>query len=85
LPASFPPIQESKNLHPYYVVGFSDGVACFHVAISKRPEPQRGWIVQAILQIILNSKDKALLERIKAHFGVGVLSEPRQNVCHYPV
>lgn len=68
------------------MAGFSDGEACFHVAISKKPNTSsRGWIVQAIFQIILNSKDKALLEKIQAYFGVGVISEPRKNVCHYKV
>jgi LAGLIDADG endonuclease len=53
--------------------------------LKKTNTSSRGWIVQAIFQIILNSKDKALLEKIQAYFGVGVISEPRKNVCHYKV
>jgi len=64
------------TLNPWYITGFSDGEACFHVSLKKRSDLKTGWHVQASYQIALHSKDKPLLELIcSRNFGVGSVTQ----------
>lgn len=73
------------TLNPWYITGFSDGEACFHVSLKKRSDLKTGWHVQASYQIALHSKDKPLLELICAHFGVGSVTQKGKNEHQYRV
>lgn len=64
-------INQNKNLHPYYITGFSDGESCFGVKIFKSTF-KIGWQVQAFFEIYLHKKDLPLL--IKSFFGVGSIT-----------
>ena len=62
------------KLNPWYVTGFSDGEACFHIAIGKNIKYKNGFYVNPGFSIVLHKKDKILLEKIQAYFGgIGTL------------
>lgn len=71
------------TLNPWYITGFSDGEACFHVSLKKRSDLKTGWHVQASYQIALHSKD--ILELICAHFGVGSVTQKGKDEHQYRV
>ena len=55
-------------LNPFFVTGFSDGEACFHLAIGKNPKYKNGYYVNPGFSIVLHIKDKLLLEKIPEFF-----------------
>jgi len=69
------------ELNPFYVTGFSDGEACFHLAIGKNPKYKNGYYVNSEFSIALHEKDKILLEKIKAYFGgIGILKTGKKFI-----
>ena len=72
--------EASQRLHakdlvkdPYYITGFSDGEACFHISVLKNKNYKTGYAVLPIFSIQLHIKDHPLLEQIKNYFQVGTL------------
>jgi hypothetical protein len=61
----------NRQLHPYFITGFSDGEACFSVKITKSKTHLTGWRVQLCFEIGLDKRDIALLKKIQLFFGVG--------------
>ncbi len=55
---------------PFFITGFTDGEGCFSLGLS----PTK---VQAVFQINLHIKDRAILEDIKTVLAVGYVSSPR--------
>ena len=79
---SFSTISENPSqLNPYFVTGFSDAEASFQVLVIKnknsisRPasRTRESWSVRSVFTIGLNSRDLALLLRIKSFFGCGII------------
>jgi hypothetical protein len=61
-------------LNPFFVTGFSDGEACFHLAIGKNSKYKNGYYVNPGFSIVLHKKDKLLLEKFQEYLGgVGTL------------
>jgi hypothetical protein len=56
----------------------------FYFLVSKDANRKTGWQVQLIFKISLAKSDKVLLERIKAHFGVGEIYTT-ENSSNYKV
>jgi hypothetical protein len=73
------------SLHPWFITGFVDGEGCFIVSVSKKSKLKSGWELSARFQIGLNTKDKLLLDRIQAYFGVGIVYKAEINVYRYIV
>lgn len=72
--------EASQRLHAedlvkdsYYITGFSDGEACFHISVLKNKNYKTGYVVLPIFSIQLHIKDHPLLEQIKNYFQVGTL------------
>jgi hypothetical protein len=59
----------NTELNPFYITGFSDGEACFHLAMGKRSKYKNGYYVNPGFSIGLHKKDIALLEKIQSYFG----------------
>jgi hypothetical protein len=76
---SVPEETDSHKLEPDYVTGFADAEACFSITINKNPKSKTGWQVRAKFEIELHQKDRDLLERIKASFGVGNIYKSGKN------
>ena len=75
-----------SSLHPWFITGFVDGEGCFTVSVSKKSKLKSGWELSASFQININTKDKLLLDRIQAYFGVGnVYKAAEINAYHYIV
>ena len=73
------------ELNPLYVTGFSDGEACFHLAIGKNAKYKLGFYVNPGFSIALHKKDENLLRKIQEFFGgVGVLRE-KENIVQFRV
>ena len=79
---SFSTISENPSqFNPYFVTGFSDAEASFQVLVIKnknsisRPasRTRESWSVRSVFTIGLNSRDLALLLRIKSFFGCGII------------
>lgn len=69
------------ELHPLYVTGFSDGEACFHLAIGKNTKYKIGYYVNPGFSIALHKKDEELLRKIQSFFGgIGVLKVKKDIV-----
>lgn len=70
----WPPFREdlkAKRLNPFWVTGFCDGKATFHLAIIPNSKFKAGYQIRFIFSIWLKKEDKILLERLKDFFGVG--------------
>lgn len=69
------------ELNPLYVTGFSDGEACFHLAIGKNTKYKIGYYVNPGFSIAIHKKDEELLRKIQAFFGgIGVLKVKKDIV-----
>ena len=69
------------ELNPWYVTGFSDGEACFHIAIGKNTKYKIGYYVNPGFSIALHKKDEELLRKIQEFFGgIGVLKVKKDIV-----
>lgn len=75
-----------KLQNPWYVTGFSDAESCFSVQISKLRN-HKNWAVQLRFEIYLHIEDLAILEEIKAFFGVGsiLISKNSRKVATFRV
>ena len=60
-----------QTLNPFWVTGFSDAESCFTVRISKDETRLQNLRLCPIFSIELHERDKILLEKIQAFFGVG--------------
>lgn len=52
-------------MNPNWVTGFTDAEGCFMINITKSKTNRIGWQIQACFQILLHSRDKELLIKIK--------------------
>jgi hypothetical protein len=71
-----PPLKGGSNLelNPFYVTGYSDGEACFHLAIGKNTRYKLGYYVNPGFTITVHKKDREILTRIQKFFGgIGVV------------
>ncbi len=72
----------TQPLDPSWIVGFVDGEGCFSVAIHANPRNARrtgGWQLTATFQVYQHESERALLERLRAHFGCGELYHKGPN------
>jgi len=61
------------KLNPDWLVGFIDGVGCFHVEISKHPEVKFNYQILPELTVVQHKRDIALLYRIRSVMECGVV------------
>ena len=54
-----------SQLNPNFVTGFCDAEASFQVLVIKNKNSMLGWSVRSVFTIGLNSRDLALLLKIK--------------------
>jgi hypothetical protein len=75
------PGKDKFELDPNYVTGFSDGEACFHLAIGKNSKLRVGYYVNPGFSIVLHKKDEELLREIQKFFGgIGVFKVKKDIV-----
>ena len=61
------------DLHPQWIVGFTDGEGCFRLGITHHPEMSTGFQVLPELVIVQNRRNVKVLHALKQHFGCGVV------------
>ena len=72
----------SKNylLDPWFITGLFDAKGSFVITIIYNIRYKSGWFVQAIIQIKINEKDRALIKSIQDFFGgIGYVSKPNNT------
>ena len=70
----------NNKLEPYFVTGFSDGEANFHVSVIPRKESKLKWRTRIMFQIGLHLEEMPLLLSIQDYFkGIGVISKDLKN------
>jgi len=75
----------SAKLNPWFITGFADAESSFSVFVIKKSTLRVGWELSASFQIGLDAKDKFLLDRIQAYFGVGKVYKGEKNIYRYLV
>ena len=53
--------QNVKQLHPWYVTGFTNGEQSFILSVTKNKRYKTGWAVKLVFQLALHERDKAIL------------------------
>lgn len=77
---------KSTELNPFFITGFSDGEACFHLSIGKNSKYKNGYYVNPGFSIGLHKKDRALLEKIQSYFGgLGAIRKQREGFVQYRI
>jgi hypothetical protein len=66
-------LQKNILLDPMWIVGFTDGEGCFHVAISKNSTMKLGNHALRGFSIVQNVRDINLLSTIAEYFGCGIV------------
>jgi hypothetical protein len=72
-------------MDPWFITAFADGDCCFYISKIKNCQLKIGWQTLACFEIDLDAKDKVLLDRIQAYFGVGNVYKAKRNTCRYMV
>ena len=67
------------------MTGFADAESCFGLYIYKNTSLKTGWYVFLNFNITLHKKDINLLNQIKNFFGVGIVSNHRDQSKQYNV
>ncbi len=62
---------QQERLDAKWIVGFTDGEGCFHIAINSLKEMSLGWQVLPEFRIVQHERDEAVLHKIKEYFGFG--------------
>nr|QCW06948.1 hypothetical protein [Drechslerella brochopaga] len=74
------------NLNPFFVTGFCDAEACFHLSIGKNSKYKIGYYVNPGFSIGLHKKDLSLLEKIQSYFGgIGTISKQTKNSIQFRI
>ena len=66
---SQPQASGTIKLSPWFITGFSDAEGCFGFNISKSSKHSIGWNISAYFAINIHSKDKPILDLIRAQLG----------------
>ena len=70
------------NLHPQWVVGFTDGEGCFHVGIARHTGMTVGFQVLPEFVVVQHRRDVKVLHALKRYFDCGVVrSNHGDRVC----
>jgi len=79
------------DLHPYYIVGFTDAEATFTISITKdnrerktvrrqsKDKEREIYSIHPSFAISLNIKDKDLISKLQSYFGVGRVKQDLGN------
>ena len=62
---------QQERLDAEWIVGFTDGEGCFHVAINKIDKMSLGWQVLPEFRIVQHEKNEETLHKIKSYFDFG--------------
>jgi len=65
-------LSEEPKLDPYYITGFSDAESSFTVSLINSNKEVKKYSPRLIFKIELNIREKFLLDRVAAFFGVGI-------------
>lgn len=77
---------EFENIKdPHWVLGFTEGEACFFVRIYNSPKSKLNRTVQVAFIITQHIRDLALLEGLKNFFNCGRVNKRSTNACDFSV
>lgn len=70
---------QQERLNSEWIVGFTDGEGCFHIAINPLKKMSLGWQVLPEFRIVQHEKDELVLHKIKEYFGFGDININRRD------
>lgn len=73
------------NLQAQYIVGFTDGVGCFHVGVSKQSSYETGYQILPEFTVTQHKRDIKILYALKSYFKCGVVRHNNKNAYSYRV
>ena len=73
----------TNELNPNYVTGFTDGEGCFLINVRPKPNRKNGYGVELSYRINLHLRDRELLLRIQNFFCVGRLTGIHNSCVQY--
>ena len=73
------------QLSPYYITGYTDAEGSFALTVLKGRGPSGLGLARLIFKIGVHVRDKELVERIAAYFGVGKVYADHPESCQYLV
>ena len=73
------------NLEAQWIVGFTDGEGCFHVAVNRHPDMKTGYQVLPEFTVVQHERDVQILHALKAYFGCGVVRSNHGDRMAYRV
>ena len=73
------------DLHPEWVVGFTDGEGCFHVSVQKNRSLEVGYQVLPEFVVVQHERDKPVLYALKRFFRAGVVRRNHEDRWAYRV
>ena len=65
---------QQERLDANWIVGFTDGEGCFHVAINRQRLMRMGWQVLPEFRVVQHRKDERILNLIRSYFGFGTVN-----------
>jgi hypothetical protein len=72
-------------INPWWVLGFADGEACFHVSVVANPTMKLGNSCALEFSITQHVRDRLLLEKLIGFFGCGYVVNTSANVCQFRI
>jgi hypothetical protein len=73
---------QQGRLHPWYIVGFTDGEGCFSISIFRNATTRLGYQAFPEFVITQGAKSVTVLEEIQSYFGCGQIYENRRIDNH---
>ena len=73
------------KIEAQWIVGFTDGEGCFHIAINKNKLMKLGYQVLPEFTIVQHKRDIQILHALKHYFGTGVIRQNNKQVMCYRV
>ena len=72
----------NNKLNSWAITGLMDAEGSFGVQITRDNSRKLGYVISTYVEMALNFKDKVLLEKIKAFWGVGTIYQQEES-CNY--
>lgn len=78
-------VSSELSENPWFWTGLIDAEGSFTLSLTKDSKYSTGWRVKLVFSLGSNRRDKAILEKLHAYFGVGNIYEQTTDLVRYHV